>query len=1368
LKYRGLPFRIVLYRCFAVVFILTVLVSPAPGADEARLVSTSGAAVSFEITVPPAEIIPTGGGRVRVHVPGYGSFSPPGAIELPGRTFIVAIPPTSQVRVSSTILADEPLGALSLARVHGERFVQGEGGIPVTEFFEPPDPWADIGPPPAVAAGEPCLMGRQRVLPVRVIPLVYGEHGSRLIRKIAITVHFEAPTPESPGMRRDIPISGPWRRLYARFLVNPHDVTRFRKQLAAPRVFRAPFDVEKRLRIEVPETGLFAVRADSLIDAGLAGVYATDNIALRKYYYDEGETDLTRVVDIPILVLESASAAQGQFEGEDLLVFYALGIKDDTDAGDIDARYTDKNTYWLEAGPGVQGVSMEEMPPLPGPPSILARSFSVTTKVRNDTYYHKRTKPHTTDFYFHATMIGYQMTLPFMVHHPAGGSSFDLTVRGQGYFENYQYQRLTFYIGDHYAGVDSLFSFNSKTFTFDDLPSDWLSDGTNQLVIKGTVENGLMVNDFSFTYPGSFAATDNKLEFATGTSIMNQTVEIPGFTDTSGVLIEITDPANPRYRELPSGYFTGDAPPYTLTFNLEPPASGERRFIVTAGNAWNHLSKDSIEEDFPSDLAGEVGPFNTLVVSHGDFIDDITDYVSWRRGQGYRILVAEVQDVFDEFNGGMPNCDAIRRFIDYGVNRWGVEFVLLVGDGNEDHRRIYPQTPVNFIPPFTFSFNVIGVGFDDEVMATDRYYSFIDEPPPIALGGGGSPDPEGGAGVPADDPYLLRAYMFPDVMLGRIPIGEDYEMRALAIKTYDFEESDIDDTWRRRVILWADDAWSGRLNYYRYKYGEEEFARSMGIVGDSIEAALPGGFDIKRINMSVWTDEPHKNPGGDPGAIIYSRTQDSVRTYFTPYLVDRWDDGAQLFSFQGHGNRSTLTTEAGFASFQLFDDLDSLRTPIPNVFTAFGCHISEFARVNELGLTPDGRNGDCITEQLLFKPRSGSVGTYASTGYEFLSDNARLCETLHTVMFTRPPADSVPPGNEYTGARWILGELILTAEMEHILKRSYGFAQVFRYITLGDPMLRLDSGPPLMKLQGDWGGGWVEIAPDSLRARNGTNEVKLRFTASDVIALERITLEIDGEDWTDSLDIEPLNDADKTFARAYRADLDYTICLGDGSMSFRVFKPDSQLVGITEVPITTRIRLFYNDYLEILPTVESPPTGTFRLTVDFPAYLDEAPVLLLDGLRLDEVVFTVPDPQDSLRWEAEFIRTFPSGRRVLTVQVGEHSMDFEFTVSGDDLELEAFNFPNPFAGGTNIVYTLNLPVDAGRIEIFTVSGTKIRTITLPHDMLDAASFLSPHSVYWDGRDLAGDRVANGTYLYVVQVERRGEGLNITGKCVKLE
>ncbi len=66
-----------------------------------------------------------------------------------------------------------------------------------------------------------------------------------------------------------------------------------------------------------------------------------------------------------------------------------------------------------------------------------------------------------------------------------------------------------------------------------------------------------------------------------------------------------------------------------------------------------------------------------------------------------------------------------------------------------------------------------------------------------------------------------------------------------------------------------------------------------------------------------------------------------------------------------------------------------------------------------------------------------------------------------------------------------------------------------------------------------------------------------------------------------------------------------------------------------------------------------------------------------------------------------------------------------------------------------------------------MSGRLIRTLRIPRDELGAATFANPHSIYWDGRDMAGDLVANGTYLYVIMVERSGEKIELTGKSVRL-
>ncbi|HVO77225.1 MAG TPA: FlgD immunoglobulin-like domain containing protein, partial [Candidatus Bathyarchaeia archaeon] len=197
-------------------------------------------------------------------------------------------------------------------------------------------------------------------------------------------------------------------------------------------------------------------------------------------------------------------------------------------------------------------------------------------------------------------------------------------------------------------------------------------------------------------------------------------------------------------------------------------------------------------------------------------------------------------------------------------------------------------------------------------------------------------------------------------------------------------------------------------------------------------------------------------------------------------------------------------------------------------------------------------------------------------------------------------------------------------------------------------------------------------------------------------------------------------------------------------------------------------RFFYNDYLEILPGVEAPTTGTFKLKVDFPAYLSQEPLLSIDGIAQDGIHFTVPDQRDSLRWEAVFPRTFTSGLHVLTLRTGDFSRDFTFNVTGSGLVVDSFSFPNPFRKETNIVYSLNLAVENVTIDIYNVSGILIRQLVLPPDKLNAASLARPHSVLWDGRDLAGDRVANGTYIYVLHVRRAGETVDIKGKSVKLE
>jgi len=1344
--------------------VLLVLAPPAAARESGvRLVSSAGSAVSFEITIPGATIAPAAGGAVRVVIDGFGTFSPPGAVELPGRAFRVAVPQFGDPRVSATVLEEERIGPLNLARVPGERLVEGENGIAVTERYYPPDPWANGGGPPLVEAAAASFMGRQRVLAVRINPLIIDASGARLVRKLSVTVSFGregavAGVEDLPAA----PASPAWKRLYDELLVNPGDVPRLRKPLDRLQATAAPGEFGKKLKLRIPETGLFSIRADSLIAAGLSTGLSTGEIALEKYYYDATEPDLVRKVGVPVLVVESASTAPGVFDGGDRIFFYALGIKDDAQALDADALYTDDNVLWLEEE--VAGDLMDQSPPPPATASITLGEFTATMKYRKDTWYMKNAVPRTFDFYYAMSPVARNAAVPFTVHHPAADGVFSLSLRFQGSDATGASHSVSFSVrnstGTHPIGSGGFWGKEIKTFSFSGLPTSSLVDGQNDLVIVCDADYKYLINDFTIDYTALFVGSGDALEFAVDPVDELDgpaAIEIAGFTVNSGHLIDITNPQSPLYWTLAPADFIAEGGGYRLALKIERTLT-TRRFIALGTGAGDAIAVRAISVDAPSHLREASGPYQVLVISHRDFLQRIGDYAAWRRSQGYRLFTADVEDVFDEFNGGLPNATAIKRFIKYGFDHWGVEFVLLVGDGNEDHKRVItglnPElqgSPPDFVPPYTYSTSVSGT-IDDEVVCSDKWYAFLDESVPVAS-----------QAAPAG---ILQGDGYPDVIIGRLPVGRDVELRAILNKMIRMEASQPGDSWRRRIVLFSDDRWSGRGNDYRYSYYERTFEDSTESCGKAIERALPGGFDVQRLYLRQYTDPIHPNETESGPAVLSKATNETRRT-FTPALHRALNRGCLWYMFQGHANRSVLTTESAYA-LGWHMDVDSLRTYTPFIFVAFGCHISDFAIRGELNLWPEtGPYGDCMSEQLLFKPGAGAVATYASGGFEYLSRNAELSSRLHRTFFRSPPADSVGPRNEYTGAHWIFGEAITKMEIEQIDQGDIDM--VLRYHVLGDPMLKIDPGPPLMRFEADWGEGFHEVSPDTIRARHGTNLVKLRLTASDIVAIGRITLQVNGEDRTGSLVITPLVDMDKTYARSYRADFDYTIDPKDELLVFKVFTPDGRETGVVEMPIVTRLRLFFNDYhYEIGQGVESPPSGLFILTLDSPAYFAEEPMLSIDGVPQDDVHFRVSDQRDSLHLEASFQRTLTSGLHVFTVRAGDFSRDFTFNVTGNGLVVDAFSFPNPFSRETNIVYSLNLAVEGVTIDIYTVSGLLIRTLDMPADKLSPASLARPHSVLWDGRDLAGDRVANGTYLYVIHVRRSGETIDIKGKSVKLE
>ena len=100
----------------------------------------------------------------------------------------------------------------------------------------------------------------------------------------------------------------------------------------------------------------------------------------------------------------------------------------------------------------------------------------------------------------------------------------------------------------------------------------------------------------------------------------------------------------------------------------------------------------------------------------------------------------------------------------------------------------------------------------------------------------------------------------------------------------------------------------------------------------------------------------------------------------------------------------------------------------------------------------------------------------------------------------------------------------------------------------------------------------------------------------------------------------------------------------------------------------------------------------------------------------------------------------------------QESVEFHLVGRGTRLAItDVVPYPNPFrpepggGGGTRVLFTLNRPASVA-VRIYAVSGRRVWETRLDADA-------GRNSVAWDGRDEAGDPVANGVYL--VRLAARG-------------
>jgi hypothetical protein len=626
-------------------------------------------------------------------------------------------------------------------------------------------------------------------------------------------------------------------------------------------------------KIMVEQTGLYELSYADLAGVGLP----LDVLDPRTFQmFNNGE-------EIAILV---QGEADGSFDEGDSILFF--GQKADT-------RYTHVNVYWLTYG-AASGLRMGQRPSLEGGDSLP--SYPALARYEDNQIYISTLPLAEGHDHWYGPSIqaaGYnnpgQRTFSLPLDAVAGLGEATLEGLFAGNVTGVHHLRL--YVNDQlvYEGSWSgrtLYPVNAS------VPQTALRGGENSVRAvllndeSGQAFDMVYLDWLQLRYVRQLVARDQMLLFDVDQAGRWQ-YEISGFDASDVQILDVTDPANVQQ-------ITGDTPEQSYVIYLPVMLAGPiavsqqtntgnqtirfgddvtapRRYLVAAPSGF--LSPRQITQDTPSDLQHVAQSADYILITHHDFQAQAQRLADYRSGQGMRTVVVDVQDIYDEFNGGLMSAEAIHDFLAYAYEHWPApapQYVLLLGDGTYDMRHYLPDTAPTYIPPYlAFIDTLLG-----EVASDNRF---------VTLSG--------------DD-------NMPDMNIGRMPANTLAEAETMISKTIAYETQPAPGDWNRNVLFVTDDLEGGGGDFYALSdeladgYADPPANTIKFLPAPYLPAKIYAGRTCDQSNpaVSVECKQQIVDALEGPGALILNYIGHATKTY---WAAERLMDQAAVESLHNEG-----------------------------------------------------------------------------------------------------------------------------------------------------------------------------------------------------------------------------------------------------------------------------------------------------------------------------------------------------------------------------------------------------------------------------------------------------------------------------------
>ena len=769
----------------------------APAGSHLRVVSSDSQGVVLELTVDGFEVETVeheGRTFQRLVIPDMVHTQAPGEPQVPTRGTLLGLPSSEGVSVQVLEADYDTLSGYLLHPAPRLELIGNDGDdMPVEGVREAfalnQDTYATNAfyPGPLLEIGYTGYLRDQAVAQVGFYPAQYNPVSGqvRLYRRILARVTSDTPLSVTAAEGRGA--SPAYEKLLRNTLLNYDALTR------PPVIDKSPppstggdviaLDTSPALKIGVTEDGLYQLNRDDLTNAGfeLSGVLLS-RIKIKN-----------RGAEIPIYVHDE-NGDDAFDDGDDYILFYGAAIDD---------MYTTQNVYWLEAGDGAgQRMGTRDGTPSGG---TVPYDFPVTLHAEEDTYYwNNMPGAESEDRWFWGSKLSAPETRDFAlslnnISTTASNAVVRVRLKGRSIPTHHSKLYLNSPEIDYQTWDGQLNYDHAVTITH-----STLNEGGNTLRVEALNIglNQFFVNWIELDYWDTYVAENDQLLFGAPQAGAFQ-FEVTGFTTGNDLRVfDVTDPGD--VTRIINADAVSHGGGYKLRFR--DTAQPESRYLALAPAQYK--SPASIELDEPSSWRSTDKGADYILITHEDFSTEAQRLADHRGASGLRVVTVKVEDIYDEFNHGIFNPQAIRDFLSYAYDYWvapAPTYVLLLGDGHYDYRGNTNYVPTKII-----------VTPSTPQAASDNWF--------VLLNG---------------------SDVLPEMFIGRLAAYSTSQMSRIVDKIIYYDQHPPGNDWNKNVLLVADDGSSS-----------DGYTDAFEITSEQLADRLPPYYTANKIYVRHYSGVP--------------------------------------------------------------------------------------------------------------------------------------------------------------------------------------------------------------------------------------------------------------------------------------------------------------------------------------------------------------------------------------------------------------------------------------------------------------------------------------------------------------------------------